>query len=168
MQRLFPSIALIALAGGLLLTAEPACAQSAPPGSPAYADYQAKLAQYQQARQAHEEEAGSYWNAVAGKRHVRNAKRRAHAMIELTDYVLTQPPVYAGPPRPISPLPPPPVPARPEIPVAADFLQAAREHWDFIPQQASDAEFKRAYATAARAAGLTREQVVGVYAFETG
>lgn len=163
-------MALIALAAGLLLTAQPACAQSAPPGSPAYADYQAKLAQYQQARQAYEEAADSYWNAVVEKRHVRNARRRAHATIELTDYVLTQPPVYAGPPRPISPLPPPPppIPARPEIPVAADFLQAAREHWDFIPQQASDAEFKRAYANAARAAGLTREQVVGVYAFETG
>ena len=64
--------------------------------------------------------------------------------------------------------PPPSIPARPEIPIAADFLQAAREHWDFIPEQASDAEFKRAYANAARAAGLTREQVVGVYAFETG
>ena len=67
------------------------------------------------------------------------------------------------------PLPPPAaVPARPEIPVAADFLQAAREHWGFVPDQASDAEFKRAYAKAARAAGLTREQIVGVYAFETG
>ena len=32
----------------------------------------------------------------------------------------------------------------------------------------SDREFKQAYAMAASAAGLTREQVVGVYAFETG
>ncbi len=37
-----------------------------------------------------------------------------------------------------------------------------------MPEQASDTEFKRAYAQAARAAGLTREQIVGVYAFETG
>ena len=29
------------------------------------------------------------------KRHVRNAKRRAHVTIELTDYVLTQPPIYS-------------------------------------------------------------------------
>ena len=32
----------------------------------------------------------------------------------------------------------------------------------------SDAEFKRAYAKAARVAGLTKAQIVGVYAFETG
>ena len=37
-----------------------------------------------------------------------------------------------------------------------------------MPDRPSDAEFKRAYAKAARAAGLTREQIVGVYAFETG
>src|SRR6185437_2664154 len=97
MQRLVPSMALIALAAGLLLTAQPACAQSAPPGGPAYADYQAKLAQYREARQAYEAQADVYWNAVVEKRHVRNAKRRAHVTIELTDYVLTQPPVYSGP-----------------------------------------------------------------------
>src|SRR5262249_8596618 len=135
------------------------------------ADYQAKLAAYEQAREAYEQEASAYWNAVSEKRRSRNAKRRDHLAIELTDYVLTQPPVYSGPPRPVSPLPPPPpppLPPRPAIPVAADFLEAAREHWGFVPEQASDSEFKRAYAAAARAAGLTREQIVGVYAFETG
>ena len=88
--------------------------------------------------------------------------------------MLTQPPVYTGPPRPVSPLPlppqpKPPKPQREEIPVVADFLQAAREQWDFVPElPASDAVFKRAYAKAARAAGLTQAQIVGVYAFETG
>ena len=53
--------------------------------------------------------------------------------------------------------------------VVADFLQAAAEQYGFVPQRpASDLDFKRAYARAARAAGLTREQIVGVYAFETG
>ena len=38
-----------------------------------------------------------------------------------------------------------------------------------MPQRpASDLDFKRAYARTARAVGLTREQIVGVYAFETG
>jgi hypothetical protein len=160
----------VILAASLLLAAQPACAQSVPSAA-ALADYQARFAQYQQARAAYEQDAGLYWNAVSAKRKLRNAKRRDHLTIELADYVLTQPPVYSGPPRPISPLPPPPpppVPPRPEIPVAADFLQAAREHWGFVPEQASDAAFKRAYAAAARAAGLTRDQVVGIYAFETG
>ena len=170
MQHHVSRSALILFAAGLLLATQPACAQNTPSAA-ALADYQARLAQYQQARAVYEQDAGLYWDAVSAKRKLRNAKRRDHVAIELADYVLTQPPVYSGPSRPLSPLPPPPappVPLRPEIPVAADFLQAAREHWGFVPEQASDAEFKRAYAAAARAAGLTREQVVGIYAFETG
>jgi hypothetical protein len=136
------------------------------------ADYQAKLAQYEAAHGAYEEHAAVYWDAVADKRRTRNAKRREHQPIALNDYVLTQPPAYSGPAKPVSPLPPPPappVPPKPEIPVLADFLAAASEEWGFMPDlPASDADFKRAYAKAARAAGLTREQIVGVYAFETG
>jgi len=145
-----------------------AAAQDASP--PALADYQAKLETYERVHGAYEEQATIYWDAVADKRRVRNAKRRAHESIVLADYVLTQPPVYSGPPKPVSPLPPPPpVPPKPEIPVLADFLAAASEEWDFLPDlPASDADFKRAYAKAARAAGLSREQIVGVYAFETG
>ena len=135
--------------------------------------YNAKLEIYQRARAAYERQHEAYWNAVSAKRKARFAKRRHHEAIALADYVLTQPPVYAGPPRPVSPLPPPPKPPAPpqaeEIPVVADFLQAAREQWDFVPElPASDAVFKRAYAKAARAAGLTHAQIVGVYAFETG
>ena len=47
--------------------------------------------------------------------------------------------------------------------------QAAREQFQWTPQRpASEVEFKRAYARVASAAGLTREQAVRVYAFETG
>jgi hypothetical protein len=161
--------ALVVLAAGFVLFAQPACAQGIP-GDAVLADYQARLALYQQARGTYDQEASVYWNAVSGKRKLRNAKRRSHEAIALTDYVLTQPPVYSGPPQPLNPVPQPPpqVAPRPEIPVAADFLQAAREQWGFVPEQASDAAFKRAYAQAARAAGLTRDQVVGIYAFETG
>ncbi|HZL40022.1 MAG TPA: hypothetical protein VFC45_07040 [Pseudolabrys sp.] len=169
MQRHSLRIALIAFATGLLLAAQPVCAQSAPPGDPA--DYQAKLAQYQEARQAYEAQADAYWNAVVAKRHVRNAKRRDHVTIQLADYVLTQPPVYSGPPRPVDPSAPPgPQPGdRPPIPVIADFLKAAAEQYGFVPQRPqSEGDFKRAYAQAASASGLTRDQIVGVYAFETG
>jgi hypothetical protein len=53
--------------------------------------------------------------------------------------------------------------------VVADLLKAAFEHFQFVPERpASEIEFKRAYARSALAAGLTREQAVRVYSFETG
>ena len=118
----------------------------------------------------YEAEASAYWDAVAEKRRARNAKRREHLPIGLDDYVLTQPPVYSGPARPIDPhAPAQPPPERPEIPVVADFLKDAAEQFGFVPDRpASDVDFKRAYAKAALAAGLTRDQIVGVYVFETG
>jgi hypothetical protein len=152
-------------------TAE-AMAQAASPQ--AIAEYRRKLKEYQEARAAFEAEASAYWSSIADKRRGRNAKRREHAAIALDDYVLTQPPVYAGPKRPVNPQPeaePPREPGRERkyIPVVADLLKAAADHFQWTPQQpANDLEFKRAYARVASAAGLTREQAVRVYAFETG
>ena len=55
------------------------------------------------------------------------------------------------------------------FPVVADFLKNAAEQFGFVPDRpASDIDFKRAYAKAALAGGLTRDQIVGIYAFETG
>ncbi len=163
-----PSLRIILVALAALLAATPAHAQGQPRA--ALSDYQARLAVYLQARQAYDAQAEIYWNAVVEKRRVRNAKRRNRQPIELTDYVLTQPPLYTGPRRPIDPQAPGPPPSeRPPIPVVSDFLQAAAEQYGFVPQRPPrDLDFKRAYARAARAAGLTREQIVGVYAFETG
>jgi len=168
MPRYFTRKAVIALTAALLAAAQPAYAQSNGPAALSAADYQARLAQYLQARQAYAAEADAYWNAVVEKRRTRNAKRRDHLPIQLADYVLTQPPLYSGPPRPIDPAGPPPE-EKPPIPVVADFLKAAAEQHGFVPQRPpSEIEFKRAYAKAASAAGLTRDQIVGVYAFETG
>ena len=89
----------------------------------------------------------------------------------LDDYVLTQPPVYTGPTRPPGYLPPRRDPAPPALPIPgiADFLKAAAAHYDFVPERPkSDAEFKQAYAKVAAAAGLTSDQAVRIYAFETG
>ena len=154
------------LATGMLMAAPIARAQPAA----SITDYQAKLAQYQVARATYDAEASAYWDAVAEKRRARNTKRREHLPIGLDDYVLTQPPVYSGPARPIDPhAPAQPPPERPEIPVVADFLKNAAEQFGFVPDRpASDVDFKRAYAKAALAAGLTRDQIVGVYVFETG
>jgi hypothetical protein len=149
-------------------TAE-AMAQAASPQ--AIAEYRRKLKEYQEARAAFEQEAGAYWSSISEKRKGRNARRRQRQPIGLDDYVLTQPPLYDGPKRPVDPSPEPePEPReRKYIPVVADFLKAAAEHFQFTPQRpASEAEFKRAYASVALASGLTREQAVRVYSFETG
>jgi len=152
------------------VAASDALAQAASPQ--AIAEYRARLREYQEARAAFEEQAGAYWSAITEKRRGRNAKRREHLAIGLDDYVLTQPPVYSGPKRPINPEPSPPEPTHRErkyIPLVADLLKAAAELFQFAPQRpASEVEFKRAYARVAAAAGLTREQAVRVYAFETG
>src|ERR1039458_5881113 len=108
MLRHFTRKAVIALTAAILASVQPAYAQTNGPAAMSAADYQAKLAQYLQARQAYDAEADAYWNAVIEKRHVRNAKRRDHLPIQLADYVLSQPPVYAGPPRPINAQAPPP------------------------------------------------------------
>jgi hypothetical protein len=151
-------------------TAE-AMAQAASPM--AIAEYRRRLAEYQEARAAFDEEAGAYWSSISEKRRGRNAKRRDHQTITLDDYVLTQPPVYTGPKRPVNPSPPEPQETPPRqhkaIPVVADLLKAASDYFQFVPQRpSSEVEFKRAYARVAAAAGLTREQAVRVYSFETG
>jgi hypothetical protein len=134
------------------------------------AEYQYLLAQYLAARQRYEAEAEAYWSAVGEKRRLRVGKRRSGQDVLLQDYVLSQPPVYSGPPRPIDPsAPPEEEPPRKYIPVVADFLRAAAQHFKFVPRAPqSETEYKRAYARVAAAAGLTREQVVRIYAFESG
>jgi hypothetical protein len=148
-----------------------AMAQAASPQ--AIAEYRYLLKQYQEARAEFEQQAGAYWSAISDKRRGRNAKRRDHQPIGADDYVLTQPPVYTGPKRPVNPAPEPepehPPRVHKAIPVVTDLLQAAAEQYQFRPQRpSSELEFKRAYARVAAAAGLTREQAVRVYSFETG
>jgi hypothetical protein len=165
------TIRILALALLSLVMAQPAHAQIASPE--AIADYQGRLAEYQAVHDAYEADASAYWSAIAEKRRGRNAKRREHQPVVLDDYVLTQPPVYTGPRRPLNPEgePEPEATPRPKkiIPVVADLLQAVCDNFQWTPQRpASELDFKRAYARFAAAAGLTREQAVRVYAFETG
>lgn len=139
--------------------------------SPAVLEYRRKLAEYQAARAAFDAEAGAYWSQISEKRKGRNAKRRSGQQVTLNDYVLEHPPLYNGPKKPVNPEPEetPDRPAKKPIPVVADFLRAAQELYQFTPQRpASEIEFKRAYARYALASGLTREQAVRVYSFETG
>jgi hypothetical protein len=154
--------------GTLPASVADAMAQASPQ---AIAEYRRKLKEYQEVRGAFDAEAGAYWTSISEKRRGRNAKRRERQTITLDDYVLTQPPVYTGPKRPVNPEPEEGKPPREHkaIPVVADLLQAAAEQFQFTPQRpTTEVEFKRAYARVASAAGLTREQAVRVYSFETG
>jgi hypothetical protein len=165
------SIRLCLIALLLALAAPCAMAQMTSPAT--IADYQRRLAEYQAARDAYEADAGAYWSTIAEKRRGRNAKRRERQPVALDDYVLTLPPVYSGPRRPVNPQgePEPEATPRPRkvIPVVADLLKAASDIFQWAPQRpATEADFKRAYARFATSAGLTRDQAVRVYAFETG
>jgi hypothetical protein len=50
----------------------------------------------------------------------------------------------------------------------ADFLAHAKEQYGFVPKRTTEQDFKRKYAIEALSLGLTKEQVVRVYALETG
>ncbi len=154
----------------LALTAAMAAPFSIPAQAQFASDYQRRLAIYTEARAAFDQEAKAYWTSISEKRRIRNAKRRDRVAIALDDYVLEHPPLYAGPKKPADPSAEPEEPrGRKPIPVVADFLQAAATHFSFVPQRpAREIDFKRAYARAATEAGLTREQAVRVYSFETG
>ena len=150
----------------MLSLALPSFAQDA--GAP---PVRAKVDDYARARQTFDQELAAYWKAIADKRRLRIGKRRNGEAVQLDDYVLTQPPVYKGPPAPDpgSRGPTPPERRKVEIPVVADFLRAAEEQYQFVPRRPqTEAEFKRAYARSALDAGLTRDQIVRIYAFETG
>ena len=149
--------------------AKPATATT-PSQAAAVADYRRKLAEYIAAHRKYESVANAYWSLIASKRRIRNAKRHGNKEILIEDYVLIQPPVYAGPPKPVDPSAPAVnTPPRARVPVVADFLQSAAKHFNFVPQRPqSEIDYKRAYAQVAVAAGLTREQAVRIYGFESG
>jgi hypothetical protein len=165
----------------VLLVMVPAAAQTAEvrqaavavPASPAaIAQYRRALAEYQEAQAGYAAEAEAYWSLISQKRRERIAERASQEALTLDDYVLTQPPVYAGPPKPVDPSQTPeekPPSTRPYVPVVADFLAAAREEFKFVPRRPqSESEFKRAYGQVALAAGLNKEQIVRIYSFEAG
>ena len=149
---------------------QPASAPASPsPPAAAIAQFRRKLTEYTAAHRKYEGEANAYWGLIAEKRRIRNAKRHNNKEILIEDYVLTQPPVYAGPPKPVDPSAPTAPPPKAYVPVVADFLQSAAKHFNFVPlQPRSEIEYKRAYATVAAAAGLTWEQAVRIYGFESG
>ncbi len=124
------------------------------------------------ARAAFDMELQAYWIAVDQKRDGRKRKRAQSVPFTPDDYIAEQPPKYQGSPLPadiakiVTEVRPPE--SETPKPVVADFLAAARAEYGFIPVQASEREFKRRYAEEALALGLSKAQVVRVYALETG
>jgi hypothetical protein len=183
-RNLRPLLGRVALASFLLASpiastgdcdTAPAAAADAPGLQEKVARYREGLAAYTKAHDAYEKLAAAYWQGISEKRRARRGKMASHAAIGLDDYVLEQPPVYAGPPQPVNPEA---QPAQAEgeakaetkgIPVVADFLRHAKAEFGFAPQRpARERDYKRAYAKAAIAAGLSKEACVKVYAFEAG
>ena len=112
-----------------------------------------------------EGDAATYWRLISEKRHLRGAKHLSNQQVLLEDYMLAQPPqhqVWRAPDEESTRSPD-------YIPVAADFLKAAAKEFNFVPERpAAENEFKKAYAQLALSAGLTKDQIVRIYAFETG
>ncbi|MGB6659047.1 MAG: hypothetical protein WBE48_12490 [Xanthobacteraceae bacterium] len=161
------------LLAGTLLGVGSASGQSDPiigaPGNvvAAMEQYRRALDAYNAAHDKYTAVANAYWSSITGKRKIRNAKRAAGEALALDDYVLDQPPVYTGPPRPRNPLKPEAPGHRVPVPVVADFVAAAQKQFNFVPRiPQSDIAFKQVYAQVAQAAGLTKDQVVRIYSFE--
>ncbi len=132
------------------------------------AQYRAALEAYNQAHDVYAAAASAYWRAIAAKRQSRNAKRARGEALSIDDYVLDQPPVYTGPPKPRNPL-------QAGSAAAAGLCAGGRRLSCRGGTRNSNSrrncrkatiEFKRAYANVALAAGLTRDQVVRIYGFE--
>ncbi len=117
-----------------------------------------------------------FWDEADEKRAQRRKKRAADQAITAKDYAKGFPPEYTGPKLPAdlakrwakfqeaqAERKPPPEP-RPGV---EDFLAHAREQFGFVPERIPEREFKRRYAREALRVGLTKEQVVRVYALET-
>ena len=133
----------------------------------AMAQYRRALEEYNKAWQSYAAGSSAYWTLISEKRHSRNAKRARGEPVTISDYVLAQPPVYTGPPKPQNPVKPEVRPPLAYVPLVADFVASARDEFKFIPRfPQSETEFKRAYAKVALAAGLTRDQIVRIYGFE--
>lgn len=137
----------------------------------------AEFENYLSAQAFHAFETDKFWRACTDLRSVRKQKRASGVPLSRDDYVTSYPPEYKGPKlsaalqkswsafkaRDDVPKEPPQ-----PLPTVADFLEAAQTHYKFTPERVPEREFKRRYAREALALGLTKEQVVRVYALETG
>jgi hypothetical protein len=138
-------------------------------------DYVAQTQAYRQAYAKYRRETAKYWDRISTERTARRRKRAKGETITLADYVLDQPPEYAGPPAPQLPpfLPPPLRAERPDsdddstLPMVPDFLRYAKRYFGFEPELPVDEmDYKLAYAWTALQNGIGKDQAVRIYGFE--
>lgn len=131
---------------------------------------------YLTAQTFHEAALDAYWSLVERKRATRKVKKRKGQPLRRSDYALEQPPRYEGPQLPAALAkrwaaferePKAAEPPSEPLPSVDDFLASARQHFNFEPERISERAFKERYAREALALGLSKEQVVRVYALET-
>ena len=134
--------------------------------------------EWRSSRRTYEQKLDAYWERVDGKRSERKKKRAAQVPFDANDYVMTLPPTYEGPK--LSPAlakkyekflaaqeKSDPKPSK-EMANVADYLATAKRVYNFAPERVSEKEFKRRYAREAMRLGLSKDQVVRIYALETG
>jgi len=127
---------------------------------------------YLEARAAFDRRLDVYWAEVDKLRDGRRRKRASGTPFSAADYVPDHPPQYEGPPLPgdvakiIADLRPPKTDA--DIAGLHDFLAAAKSQYGYVPAAVDEREFKRRYAQEALRVGLSKAQVIDVYALETG
>jgi hypothetical protein len=134
--------------------------------------------QWKAARLAFDDQTDQYWNAVEAKRAERRRKRNARMAFERSDYIMSFPPKYTGPSlsadlarkynRFLEDQSRSYPSTEKELATVADYLDAAKRVYNFIPERLSEQAFKLRYAEEAAALGLSKDQVVRVYALETG
>lgn len=138
-------------------------------------DYLAQTDAYRQAYAKFRRQTAKYWDRISSERTARRRKRARGGTLTLADYVLEQPPEYAGPPAPQLPsfLPPPQRTGKADggndstLPMVPDFLRYARQHFGFEPELPVDEmDYKLAYAWTAMENGITKDQAVRIYGFE--
>ena len=133
---------------------------------------------WKSARNTFEDQLDTYWDAVERKRELRRKKRAKKIPFDASDYVMSFPPKYKGPSLSgdlaqkyerfvVAQNQASPTPSK-ELATIPDYLAAAKRVYNFVPERVSEKEFKLRYATEAAALGLSKEQVVRVYALETG
>jgi hypothetical protein len=163
------------------------CAWTGGAAAASVQDFLATLSSVQQeeftawrtAKAQYERMLDAYWQDIEKKRTGRRAKRGGTKFFDANDYVWTYPPVYQGPRLSadldrqwtrflaVQEHAEPSKPPKP-MPGLADFLAAAKQNYGFEPGRITEREFKRRYAEEAISLGLSKEQVVRVYALETG
>ncbi|MEO1206128.1 MAG: hypothetical protein AAFV45_07325 [Pseudomonadota bacterium] len=134
---------------------------------------------YLTAKTFHDADKDAFWAKVSTKRKKRRAKIRKGALVTERDYVTAFPPEFEGPELSKAlaskwkawqtrDADKGPARKRSTLPGVKDFLRNAKRYYGFLPERIPEREFKRRYAAEALRLGLSQEQVVRVYALETG